>query len=59
MRRAMHTRPLTISLCDEDYERVKKITDEKEISMAEWFRSAAKLKLEQDEQEEITNENRR
>lgn len=55
----MHTRPLTISLCDEDYERVKKITDEKEISMAEWFRSAAKLKLEQDEQEEITNENRR
>ena len=22
MRKAMHTRPLTISLCDEDYERV-------------------------------------
>jgi hypothetical protein len=52
MRKAMHTRPLTISLCDEDYERVKQITDEKEISMAEWFREATKLKLEQEEQED-------
>ena len=51
MRKAMHTRPLTISLCDEDYERVRKITDDKEISMAEWFRDAAKMKLEKDEQE--------
>jgi hypothetical protein len=51
MRKALHTRPLTISLCDEDYERVRKITDDKEISMAEWFRDAAKMKLEKDEQE--------
>ena len=51
MRKAIHTRPLTISLCDEDYERVRKITDEQEISMAEWFRAATKLKLEQDEKE--------
>ena len=57
MRKAMHTRPLTISLCDEDYARVKKITDEKMISMAEWFRAAAKMKLEQDEQEGVTDEN--
>jgi len=57
MRRAIHTRPLTISLCDEDYDRVKKITDEKMISMAEWFRTAAKLKLKQDEQEGVTDEN--
>ena len=55
MRKAMHTRPLTISLCDEDYESVKQITDEKEISMAEWFREAAKMKLEQDK-ENINNE---
>ncbi|MCD4675207.1 MAG: ribbon-helix-helix protein, CopG family [Desulfobacula sp.] len=59
MRKAMHTRPLTISLSDEDYERVRKITDDKEISMAEWFREAATMKLEKDEQEEITDENRR
>jgi hypothetical protein len=56
MRKAMHTRPLTISLCDEDYERVRKITDDKEISMAEWFRDAAKMKLEKDEQEETNND---
>ena len=55
MRKAMHTRPLTISLCDEDYERVKQITDEKEISMAEWFRAATKLKLKQDK-ENINND---
>ena len=59
MRKALHTKPLTISLSDDDYDRVKKITDEKEISMAEWFRSAAKLKLEMDEKEEIENENRK
>ena len=52
----MHTRPLTISLCDEDYERVRKITDHKEISMAEWFRDAAKMKLEQDEKENTEND---
>ena len=56
MRKAIHTRPLTISLCDEDYERVRKITDEQEISMAEWFRAAAKLMLEQDEQEDREND---
>ncbi|MBA3010029.1 MAG: ribbon-helix-helix protein, CopG family [Proteobacteria bacterium] len=50
MRKAIHTRPLTISLTDADYERVRKITDDKNISMAEWFRDAAKMKLEQEEQ---------
>jgi len=55
MRRAMHTRPLTISLTDEDFDRVKQITDEQEISMAEWFRAAAKLKLEQDNKKDGNN----
>ena len=57
MRRALHTKPLSISLSDDDYDRVKKITDKKMISMAEWFRTAAKLKLKQDEQEGVTDEN--
>ena len=56
MRKAMHTRPLTISLCDEDFKRVKQITDDEMISMAEWFRAAAKLKLKQDEKEDSNNE---
>ena len=57
MRKAIHTRPLTISLSEEDYERVRKITDDKNISMAEWFREAATMKLEKDEQEGGNNEN--
>ncbi len=57
MRKALHTKPLSISLCDEDYNQIKKITDEKMISLAEWFRAAAKLKLKQDEQGETTHEN--
>jgi len=57
MRQAVNTRPITIYLSESDFERVKKITDEKMISMAEWFRAAAKLKLEQDEQEVEKDEN--
>ena len=57
MRRAVNTRPVTISLSEQDFNRVKQITDEQEISMAEWFRAATKLKLEQDENEGEKNEN--
>lgn len=57
MRRAVNTRPVTISLSEQDFNRVKQITDEKEISMAEWFRAATKLKLEQDNKKEMNDEN--
>ena len=50
MRQAVNTRPITIYLSEADFNRVKQITDSEMISMAEWFRSAAKLKLEQDEE---------
>jgi len=50
MRKAIHTRPITIYLSETDFERVKQITDEEMISMAHWFRQATKLKLEQDEE---------
>ncbi len=58
MRQALNTRPITICLSEADFKRVKQITDTKMISMAEWFREAAKMKLEQDEQKDIKNENR-
>jgi len=38
MRKAKHTRPVSISLSPEVYESIKKITDKEEISIAEWFR---------------------
>jgi hypothetical protein len=52
MKKAINTRPVTIYLSEADFNKVKEITDEKEISMAEWFRAATKLKLEQDKQED-------
>lgn len=59
MRQAVNTRPITIYLSEVDFKRVKQITDEDMISMAQWFREAAKMKLEKDEKEEITDENRK
>lgn len=56
MRKAIHTKQLTISLTDDDYERVKQITNEKEISMADWFRAAAKLKFKKEEQGDIKDD---
>jgi len=41
MRKAKHTRPVSISLSPEVYDSIKKITDQKEISVAEWFRVLA------------------
>jgi hypothetical protein len=52
MKKAVNTRPVTIYLSETDFNEVKQITDDKEISMAEWFREATKLKLEQEEQED-------
>ena len=57
MRQAVNTRPITIYLSESDFERVKQITDEEMISMANWFRQATALKLEQDE-ESKNNENK-
>lgn len=45
MKRAKHTRPLTISVSPDVYEHIKKITDEKEISIAEWFRDLVDQEL--------------
>lgn len=41
MRKAKHTRPVSISLSPEVYDSIKQITDKEEISVAEWFRDLA------------------
>jgi predicted HicB family RNase H-like nuclease len=45
MRKAKFNKQLTIGIPPSDYERVKRITDEQEISIAEWFRDAVAMAL--------------
>ena len=45
MKKASFTRPLTVAFTDEVFQRIKAITDQKGISMAEWVRIAAEKEL--------------
>ncbi len=38
MKHAIFTKPLTVSITEEQYAKIKEISDQKRISMAEWFR---------------------
>ena len=40
MKTAQYTKSLTVSLQQEVYDRIKQITDEKQISIGEWVRDA-------------------
>jgi hypothetical protein len=40
MRQAHFTKPLTISLSEEQYTRIKDISDMQKISMSDWIRQA-------------------
>jgi predicted transcriptional regulator len=46
MKQAQYTKSLTISMPPEHYEQIKQITDEQQISMAEWVRDAVNASLE-------------
>jgi predicted DNA-binding protein len=45
MKQAQYTKSLTISMPPEHYEQIKKITDDQQISMAEWVREAVAAAL--------------
>jgi hypothetical protein len=45
MRKSQFTKALTIALPPEHYEQIKRITDAKQISMAEWVRNAVAAAL--------------
>jgi hypothetical protein len=45
MKEACFTKPLTVSFSEEAYAKIKAITDQKRISMAEWVRIAAEKAL--------------
>jgi hypothetical protein len=45
MKTASFTRPLTVSFSQEVFQKIKAITDQRGISMAEWVRIAAEHAL--------------
>ena len=52
MREAKFTKSLTVALPIDVYQKIKQITDEEKISMAQWVRKAVDLALEGDTVEE-------
>ncbi len=48
MRKAVFTAPVTIYLTQDIYEKIKEITDERNISMAEYLRGAAERLLSEE-----------
>lgn len=38
MRQAVFTKPLTITLSEDQYSKVKEISDEQRVSMSDWIR---------------------
>jgi len=49
MRKAVFTAPVTIYLTQDIYEKIKEITDDRNISMAEYLRGAAEKLLSEEE----------
>jgi predicted HicB family RNase H-like nuclease len=52
MREAKFTKSLTVALSVEDYQKIKEITDNEKISMAQWVRKVVNMALEGDAVEE-------
>ena len=52
MKRARYTRGISFSLTPEQYEKIKAVTDEQEISIAEWFRVMVDQVLKSDSSEQ-------
>jgi len=52
MREAKFNKSLTVALPIEDYQKIKQITDDEKISLAQWVRRAVNMALEGDAVEE-------
>jgi predicted HicB family RNase H-like nuclease len=52
MRKAKFKKQLTIAILPEHFERIQKITDEQEISLAEWIRDAVEAALTKNQPKE-------
>lgn len=51
MKKALYTRPLTIAVSQEVYAQVKRITDKKDLSMAEYVREIIDRELAREKKE--------
>jgi predicted HicB family RNase H-like nuclease len=49
VKKATFTKPMTVTVRPEVYERIKALTDEREISIADWVRAAIDKTLEIEE----------
>ena len=54
MRKARFKKQLTIAIPPEHFEQIKQITDDEQISMAEWVRDSVAAALNKIKQEEDT-----
>ena len=52
MKEAMYVKSLSVALSVDVYQKIKEITDDEKISMAQWVRRAVNLALEGDAVEE-------
>jgi hypothetical protein len=52
MKRARYTKGISFSLTPDQYEKIKAVTDEQEISIAEWFRAMVDQVLQADSKEQ-------
>ena len=57
MRKAQFTKTLTVAISPELYEEIKRVTEEKEISISEWFRGVTKLFLDGNKPNLLKKEN--
>jgi len=55
MKEAVFTKSISINLAKDAFEKIKEITDQKKVSISEWFRHAADQTLKSAE-EEANNE---
>ena len=54
MRKSQFTKALTIALPPEHFELIKRITDDQQISMAQWVRDAVEIALKTNQPKEDT-----
>ena len=54
MRKARFKKQLTIAIPPEHFEQIKQITDDRQISIAEWVRDSVAAALKQSQREEDT-----
>ena len=54
MRKSQFSKALTIALSPDHFEQIKQITDDRQISLAQWVRDAVNAALKTNQQKEDT-----